>query len=113
VTLQAVLWRTSGDEAGGPSEMDRHSIPAVIRSSTWSHHAAVSDERPQPAGATWRQTLPGSIGIYETLAVFDRYGKMSQFSNLWRIFTCRSFATVAGGRITSDRNLLYADSLRR
>jgi len=87
VTLQAVLWRTSGDEAGGPSEMDRHTIPAVD---------PVLDMVPtlpryQSNARNQRRTLARRYLAdwnNETMSVFDQYGKMSQFGNLWRIFTC-------------------------
>lgn len=91
--LNGVLWRTSVDPVAGMQESDRRSLPAVDP----SPYASVSGGSPgmQPAYTqAAREQRRRQANRYladwnnESLAAFDRYGKMSQFGNLWRIFTC-------------------------
>lgn len=87
VTLHAVLWRTSGFEAGGPAEADRRTIPAVDP----VFDLVPTQPQYQANARSQRQTLARRYLAdwnNETLFVFDNYGMMSQFANLWRIFTC-------------------------
>lgn len=87
VELHAVLWRTSGDEAGGPAEAHRRTLPAVdpVLDFLPTQPSYQQNARSQRAAQARRYLADWNN---ETLSVFDRYGKMSQFSNLWRIFTC-------------------------
>ncbi len=86
---RGVLWRTSVEVVGGPVESlpQTRTLPVIdpvgddvpgrdmylltaLQQRYWLSHTYLSD---------WNN---------ETLAIFDREGKMSQFANLWRGFTC-------------------------
>lgn len=87
VKLQAVLWRTVGQPVGGSLESERPTLPVVD---------PVQGQEPNQASyfAEARNTRDQLAYTYlndwnnETMLVFDNYVKMSQFGNLWRIFTC-------------------------
>jgi hypothetical protein len=90
-TMYAVLWRTDGRALGGGNEAgyspDERTLPAVDpeqdsmpNQDQYMHMAQV--QRYNLAHkylADWNN---------EALAGFDNEAKMSQFSNLWRSFTC-------------------------
>ncbi len=86
VQLRACLWHTFSDPVGGTSEMLRSTLPVVnpVGSSElnmrnyFDRAKANRDRLAQSYLHQWNNAV---------LVHFDRYGKMSQFSNLWRIFT--------------------------
>ena len=85
-TLRAVLWRTSGDPVGGWSESIRGTLPVVnpVRGTELdmdTYFDRSKDERDDLAHMYLRR-WNDAVMIH-----FDRFGRMSQFSNLWRIFT--------------------------
>ncbi len=85
--LRAVLWRTHADPVGGLTEAERRTLPVVdpVMDVTWQQERYVRDAREQ------RERLArGYLREWndESLHAFDVLGKMSQFSNFWRIFTC-------------------------
>ena len=85
--LRAVLWRTIVDPVGGMSEYDRRTLPVVdpVMDQTYDQARYLADARGQRNRLARRYLRDWNN---ETLEAFDRFGKMSQFSNLWRIFTC-------------------------
>ncbi len=82
-----MLWRTNGDVTGGPSENYRRTLPVVdpvmgALSDQWNYFTTSRLQRSTLAHRylhDWNN---------ETLISFDHEGKLSQFSNLWRGFTC-------------------------
>ena len=85
--LRGVLWRTIGDPVGGFSEDERRTLPVVD---------PVLDVIPgidlyaDQAELERRQLSHTYLNHWnnDTMQVFDELGKLSQFGNLWRIFTC-------------------------
>jgi len=87
--LRGVLWRTDVEPVGGPSELDpmRRTLPVVD---------PVMDMLPDQSERmkTAKEQRDSLAKLYlrqwnnESIRAFDKFGKMSQFSNLWRIFTC-------------------------
>ena len=87
VELHGVLWRTMADPVAGNSEQERRTLPVVdpVMDVTPDQEAYIRNAQSQ------RETLAHRYlddWNDETLQVFDVYGKMSQYSNLWRILTC-------------------------
>lgn len=85
--LRGVMWRTNADPVGGMSEMSRRTLPVVdpVMDMTFDQERyfyAARDQRERLARRYLRDWNN------ESLHAFDVLGKMSQFSNLWRIFTC-------------------------
>jgi hypothetical protein len=85
--LRAVMWRTNVDPIGGIGEMTRRTLPVVdpvmdVTLDQDRYFHAARDQRERLARRYLRDWND------ESLHVFDVNGKMSQFSNLWRIFTC-------------------------
>src|SRR5262249_3434452 len=86
-TLHGVMWRTMADPMGGNSEGQRRSLPVV--------DPVMDSEANQ---GVYLQYAIDQRRIYsnrylndwnnEQLRGFDLYGKLSQFSNLWRGYTC-------------------------
>ena len=109
--LDAVVWRTRVDPVGGMHEMERRSLPVVDPSpyasatggsSMFQQHyfqAAVEQRRRLAHRylADWNN---------ESLAAFDRFGKMSQFASLWRNFTCGYLEQLLNVEYP-DRNLPF------
>ncbi|MFO0868782.1 MAG: pilus assembly protein TadG-related protein [Pirellulales bacterium] len=109
--LYGVVWRTMVDPVAGMSETNRRSLPAVDPSPYTSdsggspslqadYFRASVDQRRNLANrylADWNN---------ESLLAFDRFGKMSQFANLWRIFTCGYLRQLLEVEYP-DRNLLF------
>lgn len=86
VTLRAALWRTSADPVGGWSETVRGTLPVVnpvggTELDMDGYFSRAKTRRDELANMYLRQWNNA------VLTHFDRFGKMSQFSNLWRIFT--------------------------
>ena len=85
--LHAQLWRTVADPVGGMSEVDRRTLPVVDPVAD----VALDLIPYQNTARLQRERLANRYledWNAETLETFDVWGKMSQFSNLWRIFTC-------------------------
>jgi hypothetical protein len=86
IPLRAALWRTSGDPVGGVSELSRGTLPVVNpvgtaeldRAGYFNLARATRDQLAYMYLRQWNHAV---------LTHFDYLGKMSQFSNLWRIFT--------------------------
>lgn len=86
VPLRGALWRTFGDPVGGWSEMVRRTLPAVnpvggseLDMSRYRDRAKSNrDKLARRYLRKWNSSV---------LKHFDHFGKMSQFSSLWRIFT--------------------------
>jgi hypothetical protein len=86
VALRAALWRTLGDPVGGASEMTRSSLPVVNpvggteldMGGYFNLARTTRDQLAQMYLRQWNNAV---------LRHFDHLGQMSQFSNLWRIFT--------------------------
>ena len=85
--LHGVLWRTIADPVGGVSEADRRTMPVVdpVMDSVPNQRDYVDNARKQRRSMATRYLNDWN---HEKLYYFDNYGKMSQFSNIWRIFTC-------------------------
>ncbi|MDA1052768.1 MAG: pilus assembly protein TadG-related protein [Planctomycetota bacterium] len=85
--LRAVIWRTNVDPVGGISETARRTLPVVdpVMDVTLTQEQYMSTARRQRDGLAHHYLR---VWNDDTLQAFDEIGKMSQFSNLWRIFTC-------------------------
>ncbi len=86
VVLRGVLWRTSADPVGGVTEMARHTLPVVNPVSGAELDGGQYFQRAKSE----RDSLARNYLNQWNRAVlkhFDAFGKMNQFSNLWRIFT--------------------------
>ncbi len=86
VQLRGCLWHTFSDPVGGTSEMMRGTLPVVnpVGSSELNMRNYFQTAK------TNRDRLAKSyLGQWNSAVLkhFDYYGRMSQFSNLWRIFT--------------------------
>lgn len=102
--VHGVLWRTMVDPVGGNGESQRRTLPVV--------DPVLDSEPDQPK---FFQFAVDQRRVYanryladwnnEQLANFDLYGKLSQFSNLWRIFTCGQLRKLLEQEYP-DRNLL-------
>lgn len=84
--LHAVLWRTIGDPVGGMSEDVRRTMPVVdpVLDSAPGLAAYFKTAKRQRSNLAYKYLADWNNA---SLNVFDEYGRMSQFSNLWRIFT--------------------------
>jgi len=87
VRLRAVMWRTNGDPVGGMSEGERRTVPVVDPvmdySSDQEKHFKTATNQRKSYSRTYLNMWNSDL-----LVAFDQVGKMSQFANLWRIFTC-------------------------
>ncbi|MEO8496367.1 MAG: pilus assembly protein TadG-related protein [Planctomycetota bacterium] len=85
--LRAVMWRTNVDPVGGIGEMTRRTLPVVdpVMDITLDQDRYIRTARQQRERLARRYLRDWNN---ESLHAFDVLGKMSQFSNLWRIFTC-------------------------
>lgn len=85
--LRAVMWRTNVDPVGGIGEMSRRTLPVVdpVMDVTLDQDRYFRTARVQREQLARRYLRDWNN---ESLHSFDVLGKMSQFSNLWRIFTC-------------------------
>ena len=85
--LQGVLWRTSAMPVGGDSDSFDRTLPVVdpVMDTLLDRAQYMAKARGQR-----RQLAHKYLGDwnYEAMYVFDHEGKMSQFSALWRSFTC-------------------------
>jgi hypothetical protein len=85
--LRGVLWRTNGDPVGGISEEDRRTLPVVDpvldMIPNLDLYAEIAERERHQLSHTYLNHWNN-----DTMQVFDELGKLSQFSNLWRIFTC-------------------------
>lgn len=87
VELRGVLWRTVADPVGGVSEYGRRTMPVVdpVMDEVPNQDTYQEDARQQRSELAHEYLRRWNN---ESLQAFDEYGKMSQFANLWRIFTC-------------------------
>jgi hypothetical protein len=87
VQLSGVLWRTNNSPVGGFTEIERRTLPVVDPEldDLPNREDYIQDARTQRAVLSHRYLNDWNN---ESLSVFDRDGKMSQFANLWRIRTC-------------------------
>ena len=129
--VSAALWRTVGEPVGGTREAQRTTLPVVDpilgqEPNQDQYRERARQDRDRLAFrylADWNN---------ETMVVFDYYAKMSQFGNLWRIFTCgqlrqlleeeypddnlpfmlRDFGTQAGSlNVQLERNYQFVGTL--
>jgi hypothetical protein len=87
VRLRAVLWRTNADPVGGMSEGERRTVPVVDPVMDF----APEQERYFDTAKSQRKSYSRTyLNMWnnDLLVAFDQVGKMSQFANLWRIFSC-------------------------
>lgn len=85
--LRGVLWRTVADPVGGVSEYGRRTMPVVdpVMDEVPNQEEYREDAREQRSDLAHEYLRRWNN---ESMQAFDDYGKMSQFANLWRIFTC-------------------------
>ena len=103
--LHAVLWRTMSDPVGGMSEAERRTLPVVDP----VQDVALDLIPYQDAARRQRERLANRYledWNAESLETFDVLGKMSQFSHLWRIFTCGQLRQLLEDEYP-DRNLPF------
>ena len=87
VVLRGVMWHTMADPVGGVGELSQGSLPVVNPVAG----AALDGNRYFDLAKSTRDSLAKMYLDQWNRAVlkhFDAFGKMNQFSNLWRIFTC-------------------------
>ncbi|MFW6171187.1 MAG: Tad domain-containing protein [Planctomycetota bacterium] len=90
VTLRGALWRTRADPVGGGSEGGRRTVPVVNPNPNPRGATELNMSRYERRAKSQRDKLArGYLKQWNSsvLKHFDRFGKMSQFSSLWRIFT--------------------------
>jgi hypothetical protein len=99
------MWRTAADPVGGNNEQQRRSLPVVDPEldSVPDQQKYVRRAKRQREQLSHRDLRDWNA---EQMYEFDRYGKMSQFSNLWRIFTCGQLKRLLEEEYP-DRNLLF------
>lgn len=109
--LYGCLWRTSIDPVGGMQESGKRSLPVVDP----SPYVSESGGSPSLQSAYFADSIAQRRNLAhsyladwnnESLVAFDRYGKMSQFANLWRTFTCGYLRQLLEVEYP-DRNLLF------
>ncbi len=86
VDVRAVMWRTDADLFGGVNEADRSTLPVVDP----ELDTLPDQEEYFETAVAQRQNLANRYlrdWNNDSLRAFDLLGKMSQFSNLWRIVT--------------------------
>jgi len=85
--LRGVLWRTAADPVGGNSEYWRRTLPVVdpVMDRLPNQEDYLEDARRQRSLLAHEYLRRWNN---ESMEPFDEYGKMSQFANLWRTFTC-------------------------
>jgi hypothetical protein len=91
--LYGGLWRTMVDPVGGNEEATRRSLPVVDPSPMAADMGGAPGLRREyfDAAVEQREKLAHRYlneWNNESLTVFDRYARMSQFANLWRGFSC-------------------------
>jgi len=103
VELRACLWRTMVDPVGGMEEDARRSLPAVdpVMDAEFDQEEYIKRARDERESLS--HTYLNQWNRY-TLVAFDRIGKMSQFGNLWRTFTCGQLTRLLEDEYP-DRNL--------
>jgi len=91
--LRAVMWRTNVDPVGGISEITRRTLPVVdpVMDITLAQDRYMRTARDQRDKLAHRYLRDWNN---DSLQAFDEIGMMSQFSNLWRIFTCGQLARL-------------------
>ena len=102
-TMVGVLWRTSGRPVGGDEEHLDPSLPVIDPSIDLGYQAKALYIRNTLARHylhEWNNAL---------LRGFDRYGKMSQFANLWRGFTCGYLEELIQRYTTQNLPMLLRD----
>jgi hypothetical protein len=104
-TLQGVLWRTVVDPVGGQYEETTSTLPVVDPVLGMEPQ---QDEYLEAAQRQRRQLARRYLSDWnnESMRVFDREAKMSQFSNLWRGFTCGQLDKLLDDEYP-ERNLPY------
>jgi hypothetical protein len=85
--VHAVMWRTVADPVGGSSEEERRTLPVVDPVMDQVPNQQTYQQRAKEGRDSLAHTYLAHWNA-ESLEVFDTLGKMSQFANLWRIFTC-------------------------
>jgi hypothetical protein len=104
-TMQAVLWRTSGEPVGGGGDALGRVLPVVDPEADYlpDRQKCLKAARQQRA---WLSHDYLNAWNNDALEFFDVEGKMSQFSNLWRSFTCGYLEQLLQKEYP-DRNLLF------
>jgi hypothetical protein len=87
VELRAVLWRTDGNPVGGNGEAERRTLPVVDPVMDMPPNREDYMDLARSQRLRYARTYLGQWNS-ESLRAFDVYAQLSQFSNLWRIFTC-------------------------
>lgn len=83
VEVRGALWRTNVTPVGGDGEGGRSTLPVVDPLAGSSAQFQLARQQRDSLAHRYLEEWNN-----ETMAVFDYFGKMSQFGNLWRIFTC-------------------------
>jgi hypothetical protein len=109
IALHGVLWRTIADPVGGTQESVVPSLPAVDPVSTPDprYFRAARSERDFLAHRYLRQWNNERLREFDGVnGEIGQHGKMSQFANLWRIFSCGQLRVLLEEEYP-DRNLTY------
>lgn len=106
-TMVGALWRTKGLLVGGPGEYLDPSLPVIDPAINLPHQVTARNLRNELARhylREWNKAM---------LEPFDRYGKMSQFANLWRSYTCANLEDLLGRFATTNLPMLLHDEPHR
>ncbi len=103
--LRGVLWRTIADPVGGPREADRRSIPVVdpVLDAVDDQQLYIQRAKQQRWYLAFKYLNDWNESLLE---IFDEYGKMSQYSRLWRIFSRGELKKLCDKEYP-DRNLPF------
>lgn len=91
--VHGVLWRTMVDPLNGAAEPTRRSLPVVDPTPHLDEGFTFAIDQEDYVVESRKQRSQLAHNYLrdwnnQALLAFDHYGKMSQFANLWRIFTC-------------------------
>lgn len=82
-TVHGVLWRTNVRTAGSEEASGHSTLPVVDPLNSDGSYLPIARQQRDSLAHRYLDDWNN-----ETMAVFDHFGKMSQFANLWRTYTC-------------------------
>jgi len=109
IALHGVLWRTIADPIGGAQESVVPSLPVIdpVATPDPRYFRAARSERDYLAHRYLRQWNNERLREFDgVVGEIGQHGKMSQFANLWRIFSCGQLRVLLEEEYP-DRNLTY------
>ncbi len=107
VQLRGVLWRTGVDPVGGQSELSLGTLPVVDPLREGGNYLRRAKAERDKLAKMYLRRWNSAV-----LRHFDLLGQMSQFSSLWRIFTCGELKSLLDDEYP-DSNLPHVLRTRR